>query len=590
MNVHHSDVLVVGGGFAGTWAAIRAAEMGARVLLVDKAVVARSGSSTMSSGVTTGPTHDDDLNAWAEELITRGQFMCDQRWTRQVLAGQVERLRELDRWGATIIKGADGMFSKFLSRGMMVVRVVQYSPVSAMSALRARAEELGVTVIDRISVIDLITSDREYPTKGRVCGAYGFQTRTGETHCFMAKSVILASGPAALKGFNPVENNTGDGMSMALKAGAEILDAEFALSGTFSIVQKKYSVRSLFNIGLGHGLRLINRNGDRFMESYDPERLERSELPLVVAAFVRELAEGRGPVYMDLTGCDDAFWDNMVTTRGAANVAVLFSGEIPDPREHPIQIEATRAFWNTGRGGPNIDLGGRTSIPGLYASGAVAKNLASGTHGSAGAPTAWAMNSGYEAGEAAALDALADDVAAPAVPGAAELAILDQRVHAPLTRASGISTSEALRRLHYLQGNILENFALYDELLRDRHAQALDWAGDFASITATDVHDLVKAHEFANSHRWVALTHLAMRKRTESRGGLLIRKDYPYTDDFEWRCFHGATDTGDGNYTFRKVPLTVPPGGIPLPPPRRYLDPAASTVQTLDESLLGRSA
>jgi succinate dehydrogenase / fumarate reductase flavoprotein subunit len=589
MNVHHSDVLVVGGGFAGTWAAIRAAEMGARVLLVDKAVVSRSGSSTMSSGVTTGPTPDDDLSAWSEELITRGQFMCDQRWTRQMLDGQVERLRQLDQWGATIIKDSDGKFSKFLSRGMMVVRVVQYSPVSAMSALRARAEELGVTVMDRVSIIDLVTSDRRYPTKDRVCGAYGFQTRTGEAHCFMAKSVILASGPMAVKGFNPVENNTGDGMAMALKAGAEVVDAEFALSGTFSIVQKKYSVRSLFNIGLGHGLRLINRNGDRFMEKYDPERLERGELPLVVAAFVRELAEGRGPVYMDLTGCDDAFWENLVTARGKANAAVLFSGVIPDPREHPIQIEATRSFWNTGRGGPNIDLHGRTSIPGLYASGAVAKNLASGTHGSAGAPTAWAMASGYEAGEAAALDALADG-AAPATPSAAELAALDQRVHEPLTRTDGISTTEALRRLHFLQGNILENFALSDEMLRDRHQQALDWAGDFARITATDVHDLVKAHEFANTHRWVGLTHLAMRKRTESRGGLLVRKDYPYTDDFEWRCFHAAVDTGHGNYQFAKLPITVPPGGIPLPPPRRYLDPAASTMQSLDETLLGRSA
>src|ERR1700744_972675 len=156
MNVHHADVLVIGGGFAGTWAAIRAAELGARVLLVDKAVVSRSGASTMSSGVTTGPTPDDDLSAWAEELITRGQFMCDQRWTRQMLEGQVERLRQLDQWGATIIKDSDGKFSKFLSRGMMVVRVVQYSPVSAMSALRARAEELGVTVMDRMSVIDLI--------------------------------------------------------------------------------------------------------------------------------------------------------------------------------------------------------------------------------------------------------------------------------------------------------------------------------------------------------------------------------------------------------------------------------------------------
>jgi succinate dehydrogenase/fumarate reductase flavoprotein subunit len=577
--VHTPDVLVVGGGFAGTWAAIRAAEMGATVTLADKAVVSRSGASTMSSGVTNGPTRDDDIDAWVEELVRKGNYMVDQRWTRQLLTGQIERLEELERYGDVIFKDERGRFKQYLSRGMVLVRGVQFSPKRAMELLRARAVELGVHIADRMCVVDLLTSDEQYPTAGRVNGGVGFDTRTGQIHVFHAGATVLASGPINVKGYNPIDNDTGDGTAMALRVGALVVDPEFSMSGTFNIVWKNYRVISLFNIGLGHGLRLINRLGERFMEHYDPVRLERSELPLVVAAFVQELIAGRGPVAMDLTGCDDEFWDNLVKARGQANADVLFSPGLPDPRVTPVQIEATRGFWSNGRWGPKIDLDCRTSVPGLYAAGAVAKNDANGTHGSAGVPTAFAMVSGHRAGEFAALEALGTRRTSP--PPAARLAELMAEIHAPLNRADGISTAEAFDRILALQGTVIENFELDEAQLVRRIADHATAAADFARIRAIDPHDLVKVYEFRNTYRWLGCTLAGMLDRTESRVGF-IRRDFPYTDDVEWHCWHGVRDTGDG-YAFEKIPYPREPGDIAPPPPTRYLDPVAAMLNGIYE-------
>lgn len=379
----------------------------------------------------------------------------------------------------------------------------------------------------------------------------------------------------SFKGLNPIDNVTGDGISMSLRAGATVADMEFSMSGTFNIVWRDYRVLSLFNIGLGFGLKLINAQGHRFMEEIDPERLERSELPVVVAAFVRELAEGRGPVYMDLRDCGEDFWSNMVRARGQANTDILFDPELPDPRKHPIEIEAARAFWSNSRCGPKIDLDCRTTVPGLLATGAVAKNDACGLHGSAGIPTAFAMNTGYFAGETVARDA-AEGAQRPEPLEAVELAELQQRLLRPLHRRAGISTAEAQHRLLTLQGTVVQNFTLDDASLRERLAEHAQMKDAFDSIVAEDVHDLVKAQEFANSYHWVGVSLRAMLERTESRASF-VRRDHPYTDDAQWRVAHTVRETDHG-LVFAKEPFAADLGRYQPGPPERYLDPGAALV------------
>src|SRR4051794_22143364 len=179
MERHEADVLIIGGGFAGTWAALRAAEVGASVVLVDKAYVSRSGASTMSGGITTCPLDSDDLDVWAEEFITRGGYMCDQRWSYQLLVGQRERVKDYERWGVPISRDEKGNIRRFASRGMVNVRGMQYQPKAAMREMRRRITDLGVKIIDRVCITDLVTSDGCWPTRGAVAGAVGFHVHSG---------------------------------------------------------------------------------------------------------------------------------------------------------------------------------------------------------------------------------------------------------------------------------------------------------------------------------------------------------------------------------------------------------------------------
>lgn len=579
-----SDVLIIGGGFAGAWAAIRAAELGVRVILVDKAVVSRSGASTLTSGVTTGPTRDDDLEEWVQELVEKGGFTSDERWTRQLLEGHVKRLEQLDAWGVPFIKDADGRIKRYLSRGMVAVRGVQYNPKRAMEILRDRALAAGVAIAERTAVTHLLTSDGCYPTSGEVVGAVGFDVHSGVVTCFQASSVILASGPMALKGHGPVDNCTGDGMAMAVKVGASIIDPEFAYSGTFNIVWGQYRVASLFNIGLGHGLTLRNARGERFMEHYDPGRMERGELQIVVAAFVKEILEGRGPVYMDLRDCDSSFWSNLQTARGRQNAAVLFGDGLPDPRSTPVVIEAPRGFWSNSRTGPKIGLDCSTSVPNLYAAGAVAKNDANGTHGSAGVPTAFAMVSGYIAGEAAAVNAL-DGSHPHRTLSQGELETWERELKAPLRRVGRVTTSEAVDELLELQGTIIDNFQLTEATLAKRLSATRTMRQRLETLVAGDLHDLVKAHELRNIAIWMELSFAAMLDRTESRMNFL-RLDYPYTDDFEWRCWHVARYDGD-TFHFSKMRYPYAGARYQPPPPQRYLDPVARVFLGAEAEAVG---
>src|ERR1700722_10496403 len=87
-----ADVLVIGGGLAGCWAALRAAEHGANVILADKGYISRAGCSPMSGGVMTGPTPQDDLDIWADEFVRSGGYMNNQDWLESFLVDQVERV------------------------------------------------------------------------------------------------------------------------------------------------------------------------------------------------------------------------------------------------------------------------------------------------------------------------------------------------------------------------------------------------------------------------------------------------------------------------------------------------------------------
>jgi succinate dehydrogenase/fumarate reductase flavoprotein subunit len=218
----------------------------------------------MSGGVTTCPFESDDLDVWAKEFIVHGHYMCDYRWIRRVLEGQVERVQQLSAWGVPITRDERGNIERFISRGMIDVRCMQYKPKKAMETLRRQIIERGVLILDRVHITELLTTDGEYPTRGAICGAFGFNTRSGRCVAIQARRTIVASGPLAMKKQQRVDNDTGDGFAMAYRAGARLVDLEFSVGGTFSILMRHFSFGN-YNVAVAHGARLINAKGERFM-------------------------------------------------------------------------------------------------------------------------------------------------------------------------------------------------------------------------------------------------------------------------------------------------------------------------------------
>ncbi len=483
-----TDVLVIGGGLAGCWAALRAAEHGAHVILADKGYISRAGCSPMSGGVMTGPTPQDNLDIWADEFVRSGGYMNNQDWLEAFLADQVERIAELDRLGPVIVKDNGGSLRRIRSRGMTHVRCIQFNPKNTMALMREAVESRGCTLIDRLHVVDLLTD-----SDGAIVGAAAFGTRSGEFFVIDAKATVITSGPFNIKGRNIVDNVGADGHALAYRAGAALCDMEFAFGGTFSIMQRKYKFPA-YNVAVGHGARLINAAGERFaMERYDPNRLERSELPQVIAAFLNENLSGRGPVYIDLRHTDENFVGDLRAVRGDTWADELVTGRISDFRTRPVLIEPQWTVWSH-RCGIRVDLNCATNIPGLYAAGSVVKNEAMGTHASAGSPTAFCGVAGTRAGRAAALHARST-----------RKPQRSRRARRPRTRGdctarrsparSGIQPSEAFAEVRRILGTPLDCMVLSAKRIAEIRAQIADLGERCQSLVAPDPHELVKAEE-----------------------------------------------------------------------------------------------
>ena len=540
-----ADVLVIGGGLAGCWAALRACESGARTLLVDKGYVSRAGCSPLSGGVMTAPLPGDDLDVWASEIVERGGYMNNQDWLDAFLEEQAGLVQELDRMGPVIVKDAKGDIRRLSSRGMLSVRCLQFNPKDTMTLLRQRLEQNGCKILDRVHVAELLTD-----ADGRVAGAVALRTRTGEILTIRAGATVITSGPFNIKGRNLVDNVGADGHALAWRAGADLSDMEFAFGGTFSLMQKKYKFPA-YNIALGHGAQLINAAGERFMKRYDPERMERTELPQVIAAFLNEVLCGRGPVYIDLRHADDHLVDDLRAVRGATWADELTTGRIKDYRERPVLIEPQWTVWSH-RCGIRIGLDCSASVPGLYAAGSVTKIEAVGTHASAGVPVAFCGVAGSRAGRAAA------EFARHSGGGAISTDQIDsvvERLQRTRANKAGEAPNAIFLAIRDLLGTPLDCMVLSAERIAEIRRQTASLRARCDNLSAPDPHELLKAEEARNFLEAFDVSMAAAEARPESRESF-YRKDYPTTDNQNWFCWHLAKRNGDrAEFRRERIPL-----------------------------------
>lgn len=523
-----TDVLVAGAGSAGCRGAIRAAELGMKVILVDKGSPGRSGASPFSHGML-APVPPEAHHAWLEEIVEQSQYLADQEWLEAILREQGDRVRELQEWGVEFEKNPQGNLGYFSARGQIVSKAVNFNGIQLMDRLREVVKRSHVNVVERVMLIDLLTSDGAYPTRGEIAGAIGLHTRTGKIYVFKSKAIVLATGPFAPKCHlgTYVDGLTGEGQAMAFRAGAALTSMEFATHGSFNYIENRFKVIGQSKLQ-GMGARFINRLGERVMAKYDPQTLEQSSFATICQALTKEVLEGRGPIYLDMRHF----------TREQINVLERIVPETIKSlseagislKEKPVEVKPVAHISGSGPGsGIWTGIHGETNLRGLFAAGNVSK-VPQGVANWGSIPQAYALVSGYRAAESAAGFAA---ISRNGEINSQQVEALAGKAMAPFERKSGVRPEDIFYAINKIT-NPARNFFFKNETRIKRTLEELrKLQKELPRLYARDAHELVKANEARNTLLLAKLVYLSALKRHESRGAH-YREEYPYRDDRNW--------------------------------------------------------
>lgn len=541
-----TDVLVLGGGLAGCWAAIRARDFATNVTIMEKAVVARSGASVFTNSMM-APVSDEQMEIMLAEVVESGEWLSDQDWVKVLLEEQRQRIAELISWGAPFERNPDGTLATTPGRGHKRTRLVMINGHRLMDVMKRKVEEKGVTVLSRTMALDLLTSDGRRPTSGSIVGVVGLNTRTGQFVVCRAKAVVITTGVMDCKlRADFVHNCTGDGIAMGMRAGAQLLGMEFCTHSRLTAYNDHYRFGGS-SLLQGLGARFINRLGEEFVGLYNPELKNRSKLAYLCRAIAKECFEGRGPVYLDMT--------SFTPEKLALAIKLLPSQMRSFERigsnvlKEPIRLSPVVSISSIGgQGGVRIDTSCRSTLPGLFAGGAAAKNLVHGTYAVGGINLAYCNTSGYRAGEYAGKSAAQVKQIAP---DRAQVATLKNKALSPSDK-KGWSPDEVMHRVH--RDLLTPGVCMFKN--PSRLKASLQEIRELARepLAAPDPHELVKVHEVKNLLANVELTLEASLLREESRDSH-YREDFPYRDDQNWLKWIGAWLTPDGKAKIEPIPV-----------------------------------
>ena len=526
METIQTDVLVIGSGGAGLYAAVRAAESGARTLLVEKGLVGRNGNTVMASGISVvGPWHlpGDGPEVLFQDTLEGGQYLNNQRMLRILIEETPQRIAELERWGLTFDRDPNGRYFLLQSGGHAYPRVLVHSDrvgLALAKTLRRRALQLGVAMQEDTLVTRLLTRD------GQVVGAVGVDSRAGQVVSFSARAVVLATGGVAQ--LFPMSasqaSNTGDGLAAALRAGAAAIDLEMIQLFPTCLVYPP-SVKG-FALGL-EGI-LLNCLGERFMARYDPQRLEHSTRDITSRAIYAEVRAGRGTehggVYKDCRETPERVFLSYLDQYTFCLKRGL------DLKKEMCEVAPALHYF---MGGVQVNEWGETSLPGLYAAGEVAGGL-HGANRLGGNSLADLLVFGARAGEAAAKWALR---ARPQTLDPRQVQEECDRLRSLLGREGDVRPAQVRKAVQDIMwegaGAVRDGTGLAKALERLSTLQGELPRVSVASESLVANRELIARLEVENLLLVARAVVTSALVREESRGAH-YREDFPERDDDRW--------------------------------------------------------
>ena len=523
-----TDFLVVGSGVAGLRAAIELSRAG-RVLMLTKGHPLESNSMYAQGGVAVALSEEDDVGIHLADTLKAGHGLCRREAVRVLVEEGPDRIQELISWGAKFDKiGKRFAFTREAahSRSRILRARGDATGNEMVRALMAHASrQARIQRLDRRFTVDLVVLD------GRCRGAIVLNELTGERTVLAAGAVVLSTGGAGqvyARTTNP-GNATGDGMAMALRAGATLTDMEFVQFHPTALYLPSSPPFLLSEAIRGEGGQLRNIKGELFMHRYHPDGAL-APRDVVSRAIWSEMAATRSRhVYLDVTHLGPAF----VKRRFPTIYATCLRYDI-DMTEEWIPVSPSAHYM---MGGVWTDVNGATTLPGLFAAGEVA---CSGVHG-ANRLASNSLLEGLVFGMRAAQAAVAHAGRYPMPHSLPSVEELEQGRAAEFDDPEKLRSS--LRRLMWGKVGLVRS---RDSLI-SASAQLARWmrqlSGPFASRAALEVKNMVQVAR--------CITDAALWR--ENSVGAHYRSDFPETKRPGWQQHSQISMGGEpANATRRK--------------------------------------
>lgn len=359
------DVLIIGAGLAGMRAALSARQNGVDVAVVSKVHPVRSHSNAAQGGINAAlQDRGDDWRDHAYDTIKGSDYLGDQDAIEIMCREAGEEVITMENFGVIFNRDEEGRLGTRAFGGQRQARTFFVADFTGQALLHVLYEQImraGVRVYEEWFILSLIVED------GRCAGAVLMEIRSGDIHVVRAKAVIMAAGGIG-RVFEPSTNAlicTGDGMSLAYQAGAELMDMEMV----------QYHPTTLQGSGVlitegarGEGAYLLNSEGERFMERYAPNMMELASRDVVSRSEQTEINEGRGINGCVLLDCRH-LGEQVIRERLSQIQEIARDFANVDIMKEPIPIQPGMHYQ---MGGIKTDIDGQTAVPRLYAAGEVA--------------------------------------------------------------------------------------------------------------------------------------------------------------------------------------------------------------------------
>jgi succinate dehydrogenase / fumarate reductase flavoprotein subunit len=533
------DVLIIGAGLAGQRAALAAAQDGASVAIMSKVHPVRSHSVAAAGGINAAISVDDDWRSHAYDTVKGSDFLGDQDAIEVMCSEAPAEVMELEHMGVTFHRNDKGEMDLRAFGGASMKRTAYVADITGQALLHVLYEQLLKHHETVARYEEWFTTSLLRDESGNCCGAIARDVRSGHMEAFTAKNVILACGGSG-QAYKPTTNGlivTGDGIAMAYRAGAPLMDMEMVQYHPTCLVETGILITEGAR---GEGAHLLNANGERFMEKSAPNKMELASRDVVSRAEQIEINEGRGVgpdragIYLDVTVVPRK--RTLEALREIVNLGKDFAGV--DITREPIVIRPGQHYI---MGGVKTDVDGRTPIEGLYAAGEVACVSVHGGNRLGANSLLDTLIFGRRSGEHAARRAAS--MGMPDVDANAQLLADAARIDAIIARPREGGPTRP-RRVSEIKSELGETMHRHAAVFRDEAGlqQALEtigrlreeadsaWIDDRGTVFNQDV---LGAIELGYMIDCAEATVVAALERKESRGAQ-FRTDYPERKDGEW--------------------------------------------------------